>query len=156
MTTLMEKSTDDLMKVLSGTGNGQLEAYMENHFSRGQPDFVGYMDDLFQQKHLKRQDVLLRAGLPYKYGYKLLTGESHTTNRDKILRICLAMELTLKETQRVLKLYGMNELYPKNQRDVILIVALGRKQYDLTAIDEELIRYGLDPLWEAEEVFMVN
>ena len=65
---------------------------------------------------------------------------------DKILRICLAMRLTLKETQRALKLYGMNELYPKNKRDVILIVAIGNKHYDLLQIDEELIALGLQPL----------
>lgn len=149
MTALIDKSTDDLMKVLSEPG--QLEPFMQTQFTRGQPDFVGYMDELFHQKRLKRQDVLLRANLPYKYGYKLLTGESHTTSRDKIIRICFAMELTLKETQRALKLYGMNELYPKNKRDVVLIVALGSRQYDLAAIDEELIRYGLQPLLDSEK-----
>lgn len=146
MTALIDKSTDDLMKVLSDPG--QLEPFMQTQFTQGQPDFVGYIDELFRQKGLKRQDVLIRANLPYKYGYKLLTGESHTTSRDKIIRICFSMELTLKETQRALKLYGMNELYPKNKRDVVLIVALGSRQYDLAAIDEELIRHGLDPLMD--------
>lgn len=95
--------------------------------------------------------MLLRANLPQKYGYKLLTGEAHTTNRDKLLRLCFAMELDLKQTQRALKLYGMNELYPKNQRDVILIVALGKKQYDISQIDEELKKLGLAPLSGPEE-----
>lgn len=151
MNKLMDKSTDDLLNTLQGADRAQLKAYMEENFSHGQPDFVGYIDDLLSQKRLKRQDVISRANLPQKYGYKLLTGETHTTNRDKILRICFAMYLTLKETQRVLKLYGMNELYPKNKRDVVLIVALGKKRYDMNSIDEELIALGKQPLFNQED-----
>ena len=151
MSKLIEKSTDDLMNTLHRASPAEVQTYIEKNITLGQPDFVGYIDTLLAQKHLKRQDVLIRANLPHKYGYKLLTGEAHTTNRDKILRICLAMQLTLKETQRVLKLYGMNELYPKNKRDVILIVALGNKQYDINLIDEELIALGLQPLLSPDE-----
>lgn len=151
MSKLIEKSTDDLMNTLHKASSAEVQVYIDENFAQGQPDFVGYIDTLLAQKHLKRQDVLIRANLPHKYGYKLLTGEAHTTNRDKILRICLAMQLTLKQTQRVLKLYGMNELYPKNKRDVILIVALGNKQHDINQIDEELIALGLQPLQNPDE-----
>lgn len=134
------------MNTLCMASPAEVQSYISENFTQGQPDFVGYIDAMLVQKNMKRQDVLIRANLPHKYGYKLLTGEAHTTNRDKILRICLAMRLTLKETQRALKLYGMNELYPKNKRDVILIVAIGNKHYDLLQIDEELIALGLQPL----------
>lgn len=147
----MEKNTDDLMNTLHGANPEQVQVYLRQHFTQGQPNFVSYMDELLARRQLKRQEVLLRANLPQKYGYKLLTGEAHTTNRDKILRLCFAMELDLKQTQRALKLYGMNELYPKNQRDVILIVALGKKQYDISQVDEELKKLGLAPLSGPEE-----
>lgn len=151
MEKLIEKNTDDLMNTLHGANPEQVQAYLRENFAQGQPNFVSYMDELLTRKQLKRQEVLLRANLPQKYGYKLLTGEAHTTNRDKLLRLCFAMELDLKQTQRALKLYGMNELYPKNQRDVILIVALGKKQYDISQIDEELKKLGLAPLSGPEE-----
>lgn len=151
MEKLIEKNTDDLMNILHGANPKQVQAYLQENFAQGQPNFVSYMDELLARKQLKRQEVLLRANLPQKYGYKLLTGESHTTNRDKILRLCFAMELDLKQTQRVLNLYGMNELYPKNQRDVILIVALGKKNYDISQIDEELKKLDLMPLSGPEE-----
>lgn len=143
---LMEEDTEDLMNALRRAGRGDSEAFLKEHFDQGQPNFVCYMDSLFEDKGLKRQEVLLRAGLPQKYGYKLLTGESHTTDRDKLLRICFAMELSLKQAQRALKLYGMNELYPKNARDVMLIVALTRRQYDLNAVSRELTEQGFEPL----------
>ena len=150
MCKLIEKNTDDLMSTLRSASPADIKSYISENFSKGQPDFVGYIDELLAQKHLKRQDVLIRANLPHKYGYKLLTGEAHTTNRDKILRICFAMHLSLKETQRVLKLYGMSELYPKNKRDVVLIVALGNKQHDILQIDEELIALDLQPLTNSD------
>lgn len=147
MNKLINDTTEDLLHVLRRADPDQVQSYLREHFAQGQPTFVQYMDALLAEKKLKRQEVLLRANLPQKYGYKLLTGEAHTTDRDKLLRICFAMELTLKQTQRALKLYGMNELYPKNARDVVLIAALGRRQYDIDAVCAELCSAGLEPLY---------
>ena len=147
---LMEKSTDNLMNALKRTGPSEVKEYLQENFKEGQPTFTGYIDRLLQKKGLKRQDVLIKADFSQKYGYKLLSGESHTTDRDKIIRICLAMELTLQETQRALKLYGMNELYPKVKRDVLVIVAIGQKMYDIDWVNEMLEKEGEKPLYDAE------
>jgi len=148
--TLFEKSTDDLMNVLESTSPSETKEYFQQHFKEGEPTFSGYIDGLLAQKHLKRQDVIIRANLSQKYGYKLLSGETHTTNRDKILRICFSMGMTLKETQRALKLYGMNELYPKAKRDVVLIVALGQKVFEIDQVNEMLKKEGMEPLYDAD------
>lgn len=150
MTFLYNKSTDDLMNTLQSTSPSELKDYLHETFREGEPTFPSYIDTLLEQKKLKRQDVLIKANLPQKYGYKLLTGETHTTDRDKILRICFSMEMTLKETQRTLKLYGMNELYPKIKRDVLLIVALGQKNFDIDQVNDMLIREGEAPLYDIE------
>lgn len=150
--TIFEKSTDNLMNTLKRTSPSELKGYLQENFKEGEPSFSVYLDSLLEQKNLKRQDVLIRANLPQKYGYKLLNGEVHTTNRDKILSICFAMEMSLKQTQRALKLYGMNELYPKIKRDVLLIVALGQKIYDIDKVNEMLIREGDQPLYDVEAV----
>ena len=125
---------------------------MHEHFAKNEPSFVNYIDELIADKGLKRQDIIIRANLSQKYGYKLLSGETHTTDRDKILRICISMEMTLKETQRALKLYGMNELYPKIKRDVLLIVAIGQKNYDIDAINNILIEEGEAPLYNTDSL----
>ena len=148
--TILDKSTDDLMNALNSTSPADAKAYFHQQFSQGEPTFSHYIDTLLVRKGLKRQDVLIKANLPQKYGYKLLSGEAHTTNRDKILRLCFSMELTLKETQRVLKLYGMNELYPKVKRDVMLIVALGQKIFDIDQVNEVLKKEGMAPLYDAD------
>jgi len=143
---LIDETTENLMTVLDRAEPEAVRAFLQEHFAQGQPTFVQYMDALLAEKGLKRQTVLLRADLPQKYGYKLLTGEAHTTDRDKLLRLCLAMELSLKQTQRALRLYGMSELYPKNARDVVLIAAIGRRQWDVHEVSRELAEAGLEPL----------
>lgn len=145
---LFDKDTEHLLNTLQNISPSEVKDYLQEQFKGGEPSFSGYIDSLLERKNLKRQDVLIRANLPQKYGYKLLTGESHTTDRDKILRICFSMEMTLKETQRALNLYGMNELYPKIKRDVLLIVALGQKIFDIDQVNELLKTGGEAPLYE--------
>ena len=148
--TIIEKDTGDLMQTLLGSGPEEYKQYLKQNFAGGEPSFVGYIDGLLAQKGLKRQDVLIKANLSQKYGYKLLSGEAHTADRDKILRICFAMELTLQQTQPALRLYGMAELYPKLQRDVVLIAALGNRQYDIDSVNDSLLTQGLAPLYRPD------
>lgn len=148
---LIEKDTDNLMNILKAASPIQVKDYLDEQFRDGKPQFSRYMDAILLEKNLKRQDVLIKANLPQKYGYKLLTGESHTTDRDKILRICFSAQMTLKETQRALKLYGMNELYPKIKRDVLLIVALSQRVFDIDAVNEMLIQEGEAPLYDINQ-----
>lgn len=149
---LFDISTDNLMHTLQNNNPGEVQSYLQEHFDEGEPDFPSYMNHLLTTKKLKRQDVLQKANLPQKYGYKLLSGETHTTDRNKILRICFSMEMTLKEAQRTLKLYGMNALYPKIKRDVLLIVALGQKTFDIDLVNDMLIKEGEAPLYDIESV----
>lgn len=61
------------------------------------------------------------------------------------------MEMSLKETQRALKLYGMTELYPKIKRDVLLIVALGQKMFNIDEVNEMLVKEGEAPLYDTSD-----
>ena len=148
--TIFDKDTTNLMDALQNARPSDMHEYIQEQFEEGEPDFPGYINMLLSQKGLKRQDVLIKENLTQKYCYKLLSGESHTTDRDKILRICFSMEMTLKETQRALKLYGMSELYPKIKRDVLLIVAIGQKTYDIDQVNDILKKEGQAPLYDVD------
>ena len=104
------------------------------------------MDTLISRKRLKRQDIFQKADLPQKYGYKLLSGERRTTNRDKLLRIFIAMNMTLKETQRALMLYGLSALYPKKKRDAIIIIAINQGISSVDTVNEWLCEHGEEEL----------
>lgn len=68
--------------------------------------FTDYMRMKFREKGITQKDVFIAADLDDKTGYKLISGEKHTLQRDTILRICLAARFSPDETQEALILYG--------------------------------------------------
>lgn len=117
---MSEKSTKELNEVLGRTHLSEFDAYCKENRESMNPEegaFCIYLKQLLVEKRLTQQSVFLKADIPERYGYKLLSGEKRTKQRDIILRICYAAELTLEETQRALKKYQMPELYAKIPRD---------------------------------------
>ncbi|MBE5923600.1 MAG: hypothetical protein E7271_03910 [Lachnospiraceae bacterium] len=55
------------------------------------------------------------------------------------------------ETNRALKLYGLNELYAKDARDACIIVAINNRIFDISQIDDILDEHGLKPLSQQDE-----
>ena len=106
------KSTDELEKILGKTHLSDISDYLGNNeesIINNEYAFHNYVRELIKKKNLKQQDVYLAADIPEKYGYKLLSGEKRTRQRDVILRLCYAAEFDLDETQKALKLYRMPE-----------------------------------------------
>jgi len=89
-------------------------------------------------------DLILQSGLERSYSYQVMKG-TRSPGRDKVLRLCLAAGLSLKETTRALELSGNAVLYPRNRRDIILTVAINQKA---GVIDTNLLltQYGEKPL----------
>ena len=81
-----------------------------------------------------------------KYGYKLLSGEKHTKQRDVILRLCYAAELSLEETQKALKLYRMPELYAKIPRDAMIMIAFNERPGSIIDVNSFLKKNGMEIL----------
>lgn len=144
-----EKSTLELEEVLGSTHPKEFKAYCrENKESVNYDEkvFVEYFKGLFKEKGLTQQKVFLMADIPERYGYKILSGEKKTRQRDVILRICYAAEFTLKETQRALRKYGLPELYAKIPRDALLMIAFNERPGDITNVNVLLSDNGLQPL----------
>lgn len=98
------------------------------------------------EKEITQHLVFMRADIPERYGYKLLSGERRTKQRDVILRICYSAEFTLPETQRALKKYGMSELYAKIPRDALIMIAFNERPGDIEMVNEVLIKNNMEPL----------
>jgi len=62
-----------------------------------------------------------------------------------ILAIAFAMELTLDETQDLLKRGGYS-LSPSIKEDVIIAFCFDNKIYDLFTVNEALDHYGFKPI----------
>ena len=108
--------------------------------------FPAFIKQILKQKHLKQQDLFLAADIPERYGYKLLSGEKHTRQRDIILRLCFAARMNLEEIQKALKLYGHPVLYPRFPRDAVLMVAANRGLSEIEEVDSLLTSHGMEPL----------
>lgn len=144
-----EKNTIDLEQILQTTHTKDFAKYCQEHKDSILDDekaFIPYFKNLFKEKGLTQQTVFLKADIPERYGYKLLSGEKRTKQRDVILRICYAAEFTLKETQRALKTYGLPELYAKIPRDAFLMIAFNERPGSILDVNMLLKEHGLLPL----------
>lgn len=146
---MKEKDTQELNAILGRTHISDFDNFYKQ--SKSDMDienfaFSEYMKKLMKEKGLTQQLVFLRADVPERYGYKLLSGEKHTRQRDVILRICYAAELTLDETQRALRKYELPTLYAKIPRDALLMVIFKDRPGGIIEINEILKSNGLNPL----------
>lgn len=141
------KSTDELEKVLGNTHLKNFDSYCKNYAQDFMEDTFGvYVKAIIKSKKLTQQRVFLNADIPERYGYKLLSGEKKTRQRDIILRICYGAEMTLEETQRALRKYEMTELYPKNPRDALLMIIFNERPGDIIDVNTILRDHGMEPL----------
>jgi len=145
-----KRTTASLESVLKNTSPDNISDFLTNqkqYLADQDKPFATYMRQLFRERHIRQQDVFLSADIPEGYGYKIISEEKHTRQRDLIIRICLAAHFSTKDTQRALKLYGMSELYAKVPRDSVLIIAFNRGIYEISAVDDLLLRYDMEPLY---------
>ncbi len=136
-------SSDDLDKKIKTSGSfSEFWNQIKNRISN--LPLSEYLRELLDEKGLKRSDVVVRTGLDKAYVYQIFAGKKHPS-RDKLITIAFGMKLSEEETQRMLKLSGLRELWPKDERDALFLFAIQRGM-SLEDVHTELERYGLDPL----------
>lgn len=99
-----------------------------------------YLHEMLTDKGLKRADVYRASGLNSTVVYDAFAGKSRL-GRDNALMVAFGLGCSLRETQRLLKLAGVAELYPKVRRDAIIIWCIdhGMSREDC---DDELWRFS--------------
>ena len=142
--------TDELTKVLQSSSPEDAGKIIKEHrnsfFCEANP-FGTHLKEVAYANGLTLRDVINRAKLPSeRFGYRLISGEKHTRNRDTVIQICLGAKADLENTQRLLKLYGMSELYARIARDAVLISALSSEIYEVEEINALLEEAGFKPL----------
>ena len=146
---MSEKNTKELAEVLGKTHLSEFDKYCKDNkdsMNIAEDAFAVYIKTLLREKGITQQTVFLKADIPERYGYKLLSGEKHTKQRDIILRICYASELSLDETQRALKKYEMPELYAKIPRDAFMMIMFNERPGSIIDVNELLKKHGMEPL----------
>ena len=142
---------DDILKDCRPETAGQFLAEQKARMAESEKPFAAYMRKTLRHKKIRQQDVFLAANISEGYGYKLISEEKHTVQRDVIIRLCLAAHFTLNEAQRALKLYGMSELYSRVCRDAVLIIAFNSGVYEIDSVDDMLVKNGFARLYSCAE-----
>ena len=146
----MKKTTRELENVLLNTHSENVDKVIESEGSNiFDLQFSNYFKDLLLQKKITQQKLFIDSDISEKYGYKILSGEKHTKQRDTLLRLCYAGHFNVDETNRALTLYGMAPFYVRLKRDALLMVAFNDRVGDILDLNEYLIRNGEKPLKSA-------
>ncbi len=123
--TNLQMSQQDILHMLKHGRSDELRVAFEQMRKANYPnEFVPFMETMIREHKLSRKNVAIRSGLSQDYLYKLLRGDKHTDKRDYILAICLAIGMTLPQTQHALASYGMPVLDDRDIRSHIIILAI--------------------------------
>lgn len=106
--------------------------------------FHKYLDTIISERKISVPDVGVKALLSRSFTYQIFSGD-RVPSRNIILRIALALELSLDDTQRLLKLADRGALYPKIKRDAVIIYGINNK-LGLYKTDETLVSLNQESL----------
>ena len=100
-----------------------------------------YINELLVEKGLTRAEVFRAGGINPTYGYDAFSGKRENLSRDQLLMLAFGLGCTLPEAQRMLRLAGSRELWPRIPRDAIIIRCL-EAGFTREQTDDELFRLG--------------
>lgn len=134
------RNTDELLGILerSPTLTSALKALdgdMET------PPFTQCLSQYMRERDLNATQLSETALLSRSFTYQLCSGE-RMPSRDIILRLALVLELSVEQTQALLRTAQRGALYPRVARDAVIIFAL-QNQMGILDTDEQLQSMGL-------------
>ena len=113
-----KKSTGELLHEIATTKQDFESFANENKDEFDEFDSRDYLNRLLNTKNLQPTDIIRRSGLERSYVYHILNGERKNPSQGKVIALCIAFELTVEQTQRLLRSWKLPVLYPRNQRDI--------------------------------------
>ena len=117
-----KKNTDNLQQELMNAPN------LNQFLSQNQKQFVNTnvaesLNRLFERKNISKASLAKQAGMSEIYLHQIFAGRRNPS-RNRLLCLCFGLDASVEETQDLLKLCGMAQLYPKLKRDAIIYYGL--------------------------------
>lgn len=138
-----ERLTEGLLMRLLAVPD--VESYLDEPGSTVNRDLPQYLRELLDERGMKRAEVARASGLNGTVVYDIFAGKSRP-GRDHSIMLALGMRCSLRETQRLLRLSGVSELWPKVRRDAIIIWCINHG-FDRSATDDKLWDLGEQTLF---------
>lgn len=133
----MERLTEDLLARLLASESPQ--DYLDQELTIDR-ELAAYLGDLLNNRGIKRADVVRASGLNPTVVYDIFAGKSKP-GRNNAIMLAFGLRCTLRETQRLLRLAGVSELWPKVRRDAIIIWCINQGM-TREACDDELWNFS--------------
>lgn len=144
MTDEIKKRTDELLEELKFK-NTDIQEYIEsNQDSFIQINLKEFWGEIVNNSGMSKSDIINKSDFSYVYFYDVIAGKKIPTS-DKIIRLVLAMHLSLEQCQTALRYCGKSQLYPRIKRDSLLIYAITHG-YTVYQAQELLSNSGEDEL----------
>ncbi|MCR5104169.1 MAG: helix-turn-helix transcriptional regulator [Eubacterium sp.] len=119
-------TTNDLMEVLNDTQtNENLDIYLEDIEKYKDIHYQDYFESIREQHGVSKNELAHESGISRTYCYQILNG-TRRPGRDNAIALCIAAHFNLPETIRFLEILKLGILYPKDQRDSIIIFSINR------------------------------
>ena len=117
-----KKNTDGLQQELMDSPD------LEQFLSQNQEQFVNksvseLLNHLFEKKYISKAALAKHSGMSEIYLHQIFAGRRNPS-RNRLLCLCYGRGASVEETQELLKLCGMAQLYPKLKRDAIIYYGL--------------------------------
>ena len=108
-----EHLTEELLDRLLASAS--IEQYLDEGLVSART-LTDYLFDRMEAHDLRRADVVRASGLNATVVYDIFSGKSRP-GRDHAIMLAFGLKCTLRETQRLLRLAGVSELWCKQRRD---------------------------------------
>lgn len=117
-----QKNTDDLRQELMHSPN--LDEFLsdnrENFSNESVPEVL---NRILQSKNISKSVLAKQSGISEVYLHQIFTGKRNPS-RNRLLCLCYGLGASIGETQELLKLCGVAQLYSASRRDAIIIYGL--------------------------------
>lgn len=132
-----ERLTEELLERLLASASPEAYLAQGGTVDRSLPDYLSY---LLKRRGMRRADVVRGSGVASTVVYDVFCGKSRP-GRDHAVMLAFGLRCSLRETQRLLRLAGVAELWPKVRRDAVIIWCI-QQGMTRAECDDELYRLG--------------
>lgn len=122
---MQKKNTDNLQQELMDSPNlTQFLTQNKEHFVN--VNLSELLNHLFESKNISKAALAKQSGMSEIYLHQIFAGRRNPS-RNRLICLCYGLEATVEETQQLLRLCNMAQLYPKLKRDAIIYYGLQHK-----------------------------
>ena len=119
MIAMRRKNTDDLNQELMSAPD--IDSYIKNNqTSFAERSVTELLASFYERQGLSKAELARRSCMSEVYLHQVFAVRRNPS-RDKLLCLCIGMELSFDETQELLKEAAYAQLYPRIKREAVII-----------------------------------